>query len=80
MERTEKFLTEEEFKEISYVEKNKKCPKCKSKQISIHKGIQIAEEQDLTTEKILYRSNFGDVVFWMYKCRKCNWESGVCSE
>lgn len=73
-------MTEKDYKEIEYVEKNKKCPKCKSDKISICKGVEIDVEENMSTGKILHKGKSGTTLFWVYKCRKCNWISESCSE
>lgn len=73
-------ITEEQEKELDSVIKNKKCPKCGSKRITISKGVEIEVEENLSTGKILSRRNIGDVIHWSYICRKCNWHSITCTE
>lgn len=45
-------MSEEDFKNIEYVEENNKCPKCGSKRISICKGVEISVEENLSTGKV----------------------------
>lgn len=73
-------MSEEDFKNIEYVEENNKCPKCDSKRISICKGVEISVEENLSTGKVLSRSKGSTTTFWIYKCRKCGWLSETCSE
>lgn len=73
-------MNNEKQKEIQYVEKTNKCPKCKSSKISICKGVEISIEENMSTGKILRRSKSGSTTFWVYKCRSCNWISETCCE
>lgn len=73
-------MSEEDFKNIEYVEENDKCPKCGSKRISICSGFEINVEKNLSTGKVLRKSKSGSTTFWLYKCRKCGWLSKACCE
>lgn len=73
-------ISEEDFKKIEYVEENNKCPICGSDKISICKGVEIEIEENLKTGKILHKGKSGTTIFWLYKCRKCNWTSETYCE
>lgn len=73
-------MSEEDYKKILYVEETNKCPICGSNRISIYKGVEIGVEENLATGKVLHKSKSGTTTFWVYKCRKCNWESETCTE
>ena len=61
-----------------YIEEEKRCPLCNSKQISILETFQVWQERKMDGVKI-YEKNYNRTpygrVFHSYKCRKCGWQS-----
>ena len=60
------------------IEIDKRCPVCKSKQISIMETFQVWQERKIGGKKIYdkdYNTTPFSRVFHSYKCRKCGWES-----
>lgn len=57
---------------------SKRCPKCRSKQITIRETFQVYHEKNFNGKKIYYkdyRKSPYSRVFHSYACRKCGWES-----
>ena len=74
MEKEEKEMKLQGF----YIETDKKCPKCKSKKISIIETFQVYQERKMGGKKIYdkdYKRTPFSRVFHSYKCRKCGWQS-----
>lgn len=61
-----------------FIEETKKCPRCKSKKISVLETFQVWHERKMNGAKI-YNKDYNKTpfgrVFHSYKCRKCGWES-----
>ena len=59
------------------------CPVCGSDKVSCLKTYEATDEINIKTGKVIKRDKKyknGNCIFWIYKCRTCDWISKTFSE